>query len=525
MANIYNKFTKKKVFNAKWAPKGKFWYVKGRPQKYYPSKGWQNSIDESDVSSGLDDSFSYRRGTVKAATKNQVPIQDTGVRDTGVIDAGIERDYLQVSDAMHRDSNIPLGFFYQNYKFEKDVWNYYQKCIRTSRKLIVKVLSVPQYELYVFYPFGWAHDGYSTNGTTWVQTSMRGPAMLLVDPATAIAEYEYLEVTDAIELLALHHSFYKYYIGFDGRVRYGSNVNGTYSKGELLPNPSGAAHPGDYVQTLFFNMNRRWIIKAFMENAVEPMISIIPDLQEGGDDTEEGQGLYVEIPDLYMGYVDMLGVYVPAGFEINYSYTVLYHDYLEDVGIQKRDYIVCDIVFKVDEFQLWAQEQDLVNFFGFSIGRITNEVLDSIKVVLPRVRCFGQQKTRVPTYQELVDQYKRTRAYEVYVEYVGAEDVDFLYGAVDPQPAVPDVEDFPKLGLGGRIGLGLLTGGLSEIFIGIDTLDESNQPTPPVNVASGTTPLLIVPLSIDVYRDFTRKLIRYHVLDGNLNPTGLVGGY
>lgn len=43
MAKIYNKYTKKQVSNVKWAPRGKFFYVRGRPQKYYASKGWTKS--------------------------------------------------------------------------------------------------------------------------------------------------------------------------------------------------------------------------------------------------------------------------------------------------------------------------------------------------------------------------------------------------------------------------------------------------------------------------------------------------
>lgn len=43
MTNIYNKFTKKTKRNVKWAPKGKFWYIKGKKAKYFPKNGWKKS--------------------------------------------------------------------------------------------------------------------------------------------------------------------------------------------------------------------------------------------------------------------------------------------------------------------------------------------------------------------------------------------------------------------------------------------------------------------------------------------------
>lgn len=43
MTNIYNTRTKRKVYGVMWAPRGKFWYKKGRKPRYYPKNGWKKS--------------------------------------------------------------------------------------------------------------------------------------------------------------------------------------------------------------------------------------------------------------------------------------------------------------------------------------------------------------------------------------------------------------------------------------------------------------------------------------------------
>jgi hypothetical protein len=43
MGNIYNTRTKRRIYNVKWAPRGKYWYRPGSSAKYYPRNGWKSS--------------------------------------------------------------------------------------------------------------------------------------------------------------------------------------------------------------------------------------------------------------------------------------------------------------------------------------------------------------------------------------------------------------------------------------------------------------------------------------------------
>lgn len=420
----------------------------------------------------------------------------------------------------YEDSDIPLSYFFVDYVFERNLWNYYQQSLRTSRKILLHETVNDNYYLFVMYPFGWSLDAICENGTSWNPVKVYGPVQNIYSFSAALKHAEPVVVHGTDLLGDFQKTLGRYYEDSFGIVRYGLSYDNspTQYKGQLdyvYVNALGL----DAKQTAqrMFDQCRTYIQRAYKETGVMPVLPV-----SFADESFSEQS-WGEIVDVYTGYIDNLGIYVPIKLKINPFYTSFYYDKLEkhvseDEG--QRDYVVCDVVGFDSEEKAWLAEQDLVEY-GFmgignvSIGEVMMEIADSTKIILPRVRAFGRQKDKVVEYEKLVKDWMSTKYYDDWLSYQGSDTAEG-----DTELFQDPVKWFNEQSVGNRIFLAIITAGISEVLGVIGNVVTGSGTTDNVvqNILTGTSPVFITACPREVYDGLVTKLKGAGVLDKEGNP-------